>query len=360
MKEEHHALFKKIIRNIIMTCVTAIVGFILNHIIHTVASSISYHSPMNTYEHQINNCIINPTQIQETLDSVGGLDDIKEDIKANILLPLQYPHLFFSNPTLMPSRGILLYGPPGTGKTLLARAIAHEAHVPFISLSLASLENKYYGESSKLIQGAFSLAHKIQPCIVFFDEIDGLLRKRSDMDQSATYGMKTELLAQIDGISSKQNDSLFVIGTTNNLSSLDPAIRRRLPKVYEVSLPKYIERYQILRLKLSQEAEVDEELIKWMAKGTHGFSGSDINDLVRQSRSIRLKEYCNNVEFQQSLKNAKTMTDLPNLCPLQKSHVSKALSENVKFKDLIQLFVKEMENEANDADCEEAPPTLSA
>ena len=211
---------RKILFSVFMMVVTTIIGILLNHMMNLLTNSIlnttDYNKSLNTYERQIQDYIIKPESITDTLANVGGLNDIKEDIKSNLLLPLQYPHIFFSSALLMPTRGILLYGPPGTGKTLLARAIAHEANVPFISLSLSSLENKYYGESSKLIQGAFSLARKIQPCIVFFDEIDGLLRKRTDIDQSATYGFKTELLTQIDGMSSKKNDSIFVIGTTNN------------------------------------------------------------------------------------------------------------------------------------------------
>lgn len=318
-----------------------------------------HYKNMNTYEIQIHENILNPNEINETLENFGGLSYIKEDIKTSILLPLKYPHIFFSDTYFMPSRGVLLHGPPGTGKTLLARAVAKDAHVPFISLSLASLENKYFGESSKLIRGAFSLARKIQPCIVFFDEIDGLLRKRSEMDQSATYGMKTELLQQIDGISSKQTDSVFVIGTTNNLSSLDAAIKRRLPKKIEIALPTLDDRLDILKLKLVEEKHLEESTLKWLAKITHGFSGSDINDLVRQSCSIRLKEYCKDDKFLLELKKAKHVTDLPPLSTLTKAHIMEALSHNMKFKELINYFISQNDtHEDHDEEEEEAPDEL--
>ena len=314
---------------------------------------------MNTYEHQIYENILNPNEINETLENFGGLSYIKEDIKTSILLPLKYPHIFFSDTCLRPSRGVLLHGPPGTGKTLLARAVAKDAHVPFISLSLASLENKYFGESSKLIRGAFTLARKIQPCIIFFDEIDGVLRKRSEMDQSATYGMKTEILQQIDGIASKQTDSVFVIGTTNNLQSLDAAIKRRLPKKYEITLPTLHDRLEILKLKLDKEIDFEVSTLNWLAKVTHGFSGSDIDDLIRQSCSIRLKEYCKDDKFLLELKKAKHVRDLPPLSTLSRAHIIQALSHNMKFKELVNYFISHNNDiHEDDAEEEEAPAEL--
>lgn len=346
---------KKILFTVFMTIVTTIIGILLNNVMNLLTNSMlnttKYTKNLNIYERQIQEYIIKPESITDTLSNVGGLNEIKEDIRSNILLPLQYPHIFFSSALLMPTRGILLYGPPGTGKTLLARAIAHEANVPFISLALSSLENKYYGESSKLIQGAFSLARKIQPCIVFFDEIDGLLRKRTDIDQSATYGFKTELLAQIDGMSSKKNDSIFVIGTTNNISSLDAAIKRRLPKIYQVALPTYVERVDILKLKVSEEVDFDDLLIEWLAKITPGFSGSDLSDLIHQSCSIRLKEHCKNSSFKEQLKKAKDISELPVLCPLKKDHIQKALAGSEKFKKIVEHVIKE-----NTICNEEEPP----
>jgi SpoVK/Ycf46/Vps4 family AAA+-type ATPase len=357
MNESKHV--KNIIMSILVLLLWTIVGVVLNHISNMLTNSMynlqTSSKNMNSYERQIHENIINPENISETLKSIGGLSNIKEDIRANVLLPLQYPKVFFSTKSqLTPSKGILLYGPPGTGKTLLAKAIASSANVPFFSLALSTLENKYYGESAKLIKAVFSLARKLQPCIVFFDEIDGLLRKRSDFDQSSTYGFKTELLSQIDGMESNATDSIIVIGTTNCLDSLDPAIRRRLPKVYRVELPNESERYEILMLKTEHEDTCMKSVNSWVASVTNKFSGSDLTELVRQASSFRLQEQCADELFQQQLQDAVDVVDMPNLISLCKHHFQKALSRyhNIDTKS-------ETEDEHDEEDYEEdeeSPP----
>lgn len=307
---------------------------------------------LDFYEKKICEYIIDSNKISERMENIGGLKEIKEDIFYNILLPLQYPHIFFESPKLMPNRGILLYGPPGTGKTLLAKAIAAEARVPFISLSLSSIEDKYYGESPKLIQGVFSLARKIQPCIVFFDEIDGLLRKRSEMDQSSTYGLKTELLSQIDGMASNKTDSIFVMGTTNSISSLDAALKRRLPKVYEIALPTTSERIDILKLKLIDESDIDDHLLEWVGKMTIGFSGSDLHELISQVCTVRFRQQCSKKNFKDMLPEMKSIADLPPFHSLTKSHFLKAFETSQKFREMIKI----LSNSENDESDEESPP----
>lgn len=305
---------------------------------------------LDEYERQIESCIVNPQNIQDTLDNIGGLRHVKEDIRASVLLPLKHAKLFFSSRRLMPSRGIILHGPPGTGKTMLARAIASEAHVPFISLSLSSLENKFYGESSKLIRGAFTLARKLQPCIVFFDEIDGLLRQRTETEQGASYGFKTELLAQIDGMESKHDDSIFIIGTTNNVEALDVAIRRRLPKVYEVELPNQDERLQILQLKLAEEDDLDDRTVRWLAEQTSGFSGSDLGELVRRACSARLRYQCRDPAFLHTIACAKCADDISQT--FEKQHFVEALQS---FGDKYAVQYDE-DDENTENDDEESPP----
>jgi SpoVK/Ycf46/Vps4 family AAA+-type ATPase len=307
-------------------------------------------SNLDSYEHQIYQHLIDPSAIDETLNSIGGLSGIKEDIRMHVLMPLKQPKLFFSSKQLTPSKGILFHGPPGTGKTMLARAIASEAKASFLSLSLSSLENKYYGESSKLIRGTFSLAKKIQPSIVFFDEIDGLLKKRSDFDQSAVYGFKTELLSQIDGMESKASDAIFVIGTTNNLSSLDDAIKRRLPRVYEIKRPNFNERIEIFRLKLSEERIVDETLLSWLSGLTDNFSGSDIQELLKQAFGNRLKDQMTNDEFKEKLLYAESVDELPDMIALDSCHFEVALENFPQYHETLKK-IKDLEE-----DEEEAPP----
>ena len=330
------------------TLFTAIVWLLIRNIIATVTAYINNGSSivgLNSYESQISQNIIKPEKITDRLDTVGGLREIKCNISTHVLLPLKYPHIFFSEERILsPSRGILLYGPPGTGKTMLARAIAAEANVPFISLTLADLENKYFGESSKLLAATFSLARRIQPCIIFFDEIDGMIRKRSDSDQSCVYSFKTELLTHIDGIGTSVSDSVIVIGCTNTYTNLDPAIRRRLPCAYEIGYPNVDELQEILKLTLHKNSHtlsyIDMGTIAKKLKTT--CSGSDVAEAVRRASALRMKALYKSTVFIDKLEDATKVEDIvDHIPPLTMSH----LLEAFRLMEMLQAI-----------DEDEAPP----
>jgi len=133
-----------------------------------------------------------------------------------------------------PPTGILLYGPPGTGKTTLACQLCRETGANLLILSPDTLENKYQGESFKRMRATFTLAKKIAPCVVFFDEIDGLMSKRSEMDQSHTNTMKTLFLSGMDSV---KGHRVLVIGATNRPEALDSALMRRLEVHLETKYP---------------------------------------------------------------------------------------------------------------------------
>ncbi len=342
-----------------MIVITTVIGVLMNHLSNHLSNTLTHsitnvfpmkNKSMNSYEKQIYETLVKGEDISDRLDTIGGLDDIKDDLKSNVLLPLKHPVVFFSKESsiLRPSRGLLFYGPPGTGKTMLARAIAAEANVPFLSLSLSVLENKYYGESNKLIQAIFSLGRKIQPCIIFFDEIDGLMKQRSEFDQSSVYGFKTELLSQIDGMDSKENDSIFVIGTTNNITILDPAIKRRLPKVYEMKLPNESDRFKILQLKTKQE-KLSDDLLNWICQRTDKYSGSDLSELIRRASAYRLQEQCEDEQFKRQLELATCVNDVFPLLNIKENHFRKALLA-------MGTQCEDIENSEEFDDEEEAPP----
>lgn len=132
---------------------------------------------------------------------------------------------------------MLLFGPPGTGKTLLAKAVASESGYNFFSISASSLTSKWVGEGEKLVKTLFALAREMQPSVIFMDEIDSVLSKRSDNEHEASRRIKTEFMIQLDGASTNSNDKLLVIGATNLPHELDDAVLRRLSKRVYVPLP---------------------------------------------------------------------------------------------------------------------------
>ena len=126
---------------------------------------------------------------------IGGLDGIISSLKESVIYPLLYPNLFTSSsPLLGAPKGVLLFGPPGRGKTMLAKALAKESGATFINIAASALTNKWYGESNKLVAGLFSLARKVQPSIIFIDEIDSFLRERTKGDHEVTGMMKAEFM----------------------------------------------------------------------------------------------------------------------------------------------------------------------
>ena len=143
----------------------------------------------------IANEIIHPDDIDVRFSDIGGLDPIVSTLRESVIYPLLYPELFrSSNALLSAPKGVLLFGPPGCGKTMLAKALAKESRATFINIAASALASKWYGESNKLVAGLFSLARKVQPSIIFIDEIDSFLRERSKNDHEATGMLKAEFM----------------------------------------------------------------------------------------------------------------------------------------------------------------------
>ena len=300
---------KKMLITVVLLIVTTLISYLYSWFTSCWSSTKFFSSmSLNSYEMQISKCAVDPEDINTKMSDIGGLASVKKDLEANVLLPMKYPHIFYQKTSLHPGPGILLYGPPGTGKTLLARSIASECNAVFISLSLSNLENKYYGETNKLISAAFSYAKIKQPSIIFLDEIDGLLRHRSENDQNCVYGFKTELLNLIDGISSKQTDAVMVIGCTNNPHTLDSALKRRLPRQYKIDLPTINERFDILNIITSAD-NIPKHDLKSISMITPGFSGSDLMNCFKKAGSIRLTQQKTEA-FVNSLDHIQNVSDL--------------------------------------------------
>ena len=216
-------------------------------------------------------------------EDVGGLDHIKEELKEAIEWPLKYPELFKKVCT-NPPKGILLYGSPGTGKTLLAKAVATESGVNFISVKGPSLISKYVGESEKGIREVFKKAKQASPTILFFDEIDSLVPKRgaNSTDAHVTERVISQFLTEMDGI--EELKGVTVLAATNRLDLIDSALLRsgRFDILIELSIPDEEMRLSILKIHTRHkpiERDVD---LKTLAKRTEGMVGSDIQLICRR------------------------------------------------------------------------------
>ena len=210
-------------------------------------------------------------------EDVGGLESIKQQIREAITWPLKYESLF-AQAKVRPARGILLAGPPGVGKTLIAKAAATESQVNFISIKGPELLSKFVGESEKAIREIFSKARQAAPCLMFFDEIDGLCstRQSGTQDSGVAGRVLSQFLAEMDGV--EDLNGVFVLAATNRPDMVDPALRRfgRFEQTIEVGLPDKDSRKAILNVHLKDRPLADVVDLNALAEATEGFSGADI------------------------------------------------------------------------------------
>ena len=183
-----------------------------------------------------------------------------------------------------PWRGILLYGPPGTGKSYLAKAVATEAdNSTFLSISSSDLVSKWLGESEKLVKNLFELAREHKPSIIFIDEVDSLCSSRSDNESESARRIKTEFLVQMQGVGN-DNDGILVLGATNIPWVLDAAIRRRFEKRIYIPLPEAPARAEMFKLHMGDtKAEINDDQYRKLGLQTDGYSGADIQLVVRDA-----------------------------------------------------------------------------
>jgi len=211
---------------------------------------------------------------------IGGLDDVKQRLTRSFLLPLRQPELFARFGKSMRG-GLLLYGPPGCGKTFVARALAGEVGARFFSVGLSDVLNMWLGESERKLHELFENARRHTPAVLFFDELDALGQRRTQLTHSAGRNVVNQLLSEMDGIES-QNRDLFILGATNHPWDVDPALRRpgRFDRVVLIPPPDAAARERILSLKLEDRPAASKLDLKGVTRKTEGFSGADIQGLV--------------------------------------------------------------------------------
>ncbi|XP_057453619.1 uncharacterized protein LOC130745393 isoform X4 [Lotus japonicus] len=277
----------------------------------------------NPYEDVIACDVINPDHIDVEFGSIGGLESIKEALFELVILPLKRPDLFSHGKLLGPQKGVLLYGPPGTGKTMLAKAIAKESGAVFINVRISNLMSKWFGDAQKLVAAVFSLAHKLQPAIIFIDEVDSFLGQRRTTDHEALLNMKTEFMALWDGFTTDQNARVMVLAATNRPSELDEAILRRLPQSFEIGMPDQSERAEILKVILKGERVEDNIDFGHIAALCEGYTGSDLFDLCKKAAYFPIREL---------LDDEKKGKRSPASRPLSELDLAKALATSRKTK----------------------------
>jgi transitional endoplasmic reticulum ATPase len=243
---------------------------------------------------------IEPSAIREVFvevpdvrwSDVGGLEDIKQELKEAIEWPLKYPDVFKKANT-NPPKGILLYGKPGTGKTLLAKAVANESGVNFISIKGPQLISRYVGESERGVRETFRTAKRAAPTILFLDEIDSLVPRRgsSSTDAHVTERVISQFLTEMDGI--EELKGVVVLAATNRLDLVDPAILRsgRFDLLFELPAPDEQTRLEIFRIHTKDKPLSEEVDLKELAKQTDGRTGSDIEFIARKASMFAVRQY---------------------------------------------------------------------
>lgn len=251
---------------------------------------------LNQYEHVILQDLVFPEDIPVSFEDIGGLGNIVEELKESVIYPLTMPDLYTHTSSLLAApSGVLLYGPPGCGKTMICKALAHESGACFINLHISTLTEKWFGDSNKLVNAVFSLARKLQPTIIFIDEIDAVLGTRHTGEHEASGMVKAEFMTWWDGLKSAdtsgQSQRILVLGATNRINDIDDAILRRMPKKFPVYLPNASQRLKILKLMLKDtKMDTDNIDLPYLARVMDGMSGSDIKEACRDAAMVPVRE----------------------------------------------------------------------
>jgi len=242
----------------------------------------------------------NPSALRETVveipnvtwEDVGGLEDVKNELKETVMYPILHPELF-KKYGMSPSTGVLFYGPPGCGKTLLAKAVASNCGANFISIKGPELLTMWFGESEANVREIFDKARQAAPCILFFDELDSIARARGGGGGDAGGAgdrVINQILTEMDGIEKKKN--VFIIGATNRPDILDPAITRpgRLDQKIYIPVPDLESRVAVLRATLRNSPIAPDVDLLAIADATPGYSGADLSEICKRAAKFAIRE----------------------------------------------------------------------
>ncbi|MCL4341552.1 MAG: CDC48 family AAA ATPase [Candidatus Thermoplasmatota archaeon] len=234
-------------------------------------------------------------------EDIGGLSDQLGRVREIIELPLKHPELF-ERLGIHPPKGVLLHGPPGTGKTLIARAVANESGANFFSINGPEIMSKYYGQSEQKLREIFIKAEESEPSIIFVDEIDSIAPKREEVQGEVERRVVAQLLTLMDGL--KERGHVIVIGATNRIDAVDPALRRpgRFDREINIGVPDKKGRKEILAIHtrgmpFGMDEEKKNEFLDELASYTYGFVGADLAALARESAMNALRRYLPEIDL---------------------------------------------------------------
>ena len=223
-----------------------------------------------------------------TYEDIGGFRDEVARVREMIELPLRHPELFKRLGVEAP-KGVLLHGPPGTGKTLLAKAVANETNANFYTIGGPEIMSKYHGESEERLRNVFQQAEKNAPSIIFIDEIDSIAPKRDEVSGEVERRIVAQLLSLMDGMSSR--GKVVVIGATNRINAIDPALRRpgRFDREIELGVPDRNGRLEILQIHTRGMPLAKDVNLQKLADISHGFVGADLQSLSKEAAMRALR-----------------------------------------------------------------------
>jgi len=265
---------------------------------------------------------VDPSALREVLvetpnvtwNDIGGLEELKQELKEAIEWPLKYADIF-EEAGAKPPKGIVLCGPPGTGKTLLAKAVAKESEANFIHVKGPALMNKFVGESEKGVREIFRKAKQTAPCIIFFDEIDALVPKRGSgaADSHVSERVISQFLTEMDGL--EELHGVMILAATNRIDIIDPAMLRpgRFDLLLQVPPPDKEARLEIFKIHTAKNHLAKDVSLENLVVETEGCTGADIEAICREATMRTIRRHLNNLIKQESRKPPKlevTMDDL--------------------------------------------------
>ena len=241
-----------------------------------------------------------------TYEDIGGLGNAVGRVREMIELPLRHPELFKRLGVEAP-KGVLLHGPPGTGKTLLAKAVANETNASFYTIGGPEIMSKFYGESEEKLRNVFEQAEKNAPSIIFIDEIDSIAPKREEVTGEVERRIVAQLLSLMDGMSSR--GKVVVIGATNRVNAIDPALRRpgRFDREIEIGVPDRNGRLEILQIHTRGMPLAKDVNLERLADISHGFVGADLQSLSKEAAIGALRKILPEIDLSSESIPAETL-----------------------------------------------------